>query len=66
MRLDLEAAPATLLAPVIADARPITTGAELEDVIVVLAEVWSRDFSWVRERLGGHQEVPGYVNIYGA
>jgi hypothetical protein len=64
MLLDVTQAPPALLAPVQADVRPITTRAGLEDVRVVLAEVWGGDFSWIYGRLGEHLEIPGYLNVY--
>jgi GNAT superfamily N-acetyltransferase len=66
MALDLEAAPPALLAPVMADVRPITTRAGLDDVIRVLTVVWGTNFEWVTRRLGDHLEIPGYLNVYAA
>lgn len=64
MVLDLETTPASLLQPVAADVRPITQTDELDDVIRVEEQVWGGDFGWISERMGGHLEVPGYLNIY--
>lgn len=64
MLLDLREAPAVLLAPVQPDVRPITTRAGLEDVIAVLEGVYGGSYAWVRERLGGHLEIPGYISVY--
>ena len=64
MVLDLEDAPAGLLAPVTADVRTITNRDQLGVVITVLEAVWGGDFSWVTERLGSHLEIPGYLNVY--
>jgi GNAT superfamily N-acetyltransferase len=64
MVLDLEQAPAALLAPVTADVRPITTRDGLRAVIDVLTPVWNANFDWVTRRLGDHLEIPGYLNVY--
>jgi hypothetical protein len=64
MCLDLETAPVSLLKPVQADVRAITRRDQLEEVIAVESQVWGRDFSWIRTRLGDHLEIPGCINIY--
>jgi hypothetical protein len=64
MALDLGAAPATLLAPVTADVRRLTSQAELADVIEVEEKVWGGSFGWIYQRLGDHMEVPGYLSVY--
>ena len=64
MVLDLAAAPAALRAPVTADVRALTTRAELADVITVMEGVWGGNFGWITERLGGHLEIPGYLEVY--
>ena len=64
MLLDLESAPASLLKPVQVDVRQVTRREQLEDVIAVESQVWGRDFSWIRTRLGDHLEIPGYISIY--
>lgn len=64
MLLDLQAAPISLFETPTADLRRITDRQGLTQVIQVLEAVWSGDFSWVTERLGGHLEVPGYLSIY--
>lgn len=64
--LDLDEAPGALRAPVQADVRPITTRAGLEDVIAVLEGVYGGSYAWVRERLGLHLEIPGYLSVYAA
>jgi GNAT superfamily N-acetyltransferase len=66
MALDVESAPAALLAPVTADVRPITTRAGLRDAITVLSAVWGGDFEWVTRRLGDHLDIPGYLNVFAA
>lgn len=63
MVLDLRGAPPTLLEPVTADVRPITAGA-LDDVITVEEQVWGGNFEWIRQRMGKHLEVPGYLSVY--
>jgi hypothetical protein len=64
MVLDLKNAPASLLQPVTADVRPIKTRDQLDDVIRTLEPVWGRNFDWIRERLGDHLAIPGYLSIY--
>ena len=71
MCLDLDHAPAALLAPpraaaVSADLHPITTRAQLADVVTVMEAVWGGNFNWVYDRLGSHLEIPGYLEIYAA
>jgi hypothetical protein len=66
MLLDLAQAPPALLAPSQADVRPITTRAGLEDVRVILAEVWGGDFQSLMGRMAEHLEIPGYLNVYAA
>jgi hypothetical protein len=66
MVLDLSRAPAALFEPTEADIRPIDQRAGLEDVIHVMEGVWGGNFDWMRERMGVHLEIPGYLNIYAA
>lgn len=63
MVLDLSEVPTTLLAPVTADIRPITSRNQLGDVITVMERVWGSDFGWMWKRLGDHLEIPGYLSI---
>jgi hypothetical protein len=64
MVLDVQKAPASLLAPVKADVHLLTSRAQLTNVIRILEGVWGGDFSWVNERLGSHMQMPGYLSIY--
>lgn len=64
MLLDLEQAPSSLLASPGGDVRRLSRPAQLEDVIQVETEVWGRDFSWMRRRLGQHMQLPGYLEIF--
>ncbi len=64
--LDLENAPAALLEPVTADVRRLTRPEDLEDIIQVETQVWGGDFGWMRSRMGGHLNVPGYLSAYAA
>jgi len=66
MVLDLHATPSTLLRPVTIDARRITRRDQLEDVIAVETQVWGGDFGWIRQRLGDHLEMPGYLSVHAA
>jgi hypothetical protein len=62
--LDVEAAPEALLRPVTADVRQLTRREQLEDVIRVEAQVWGGNFGWMRQRMGDHLAVPGYLSVY--
>jgi GNAT superfamily N-acetyltransferase len=64
MVLDVATAPAALLAEPAADVRRLTDPAQLADVVAVGEAVWSGDFSWMYERMGGHMAIPGYLSIY--
>jgi hypothetical protein len=64
--LEVDAAPDALLRPVTLDVRRLTERAQLEDVIRVEAQVWGGDFGWMRQRLGDHLDVPGYLSVYAA
>jgi hypothetical protein len=66
MVLELETAPRALLAPVTAEVRRLTRLEELEDVIRVEEQVWGGDFGWMRQRMGAHLAVPGYLSVYAA
>ena len=66
MLLELNQAPASLLAPVQADVRSITRREGLDEVIQVLEAVWGGSYAWVTQRLGSHLEIPGYLNVYAA
>ena len=64
--LDLQQAPPSLLAPVTADVRRIAERDRLQDVIDVEAQVLGGNFDWMKDRLGGHLEVSGYLSVYTA
>ncbi|HEX2981806.1 MAG TPA: GNAT family N-acetyltransferase [Anaerolineaceae bacterium] len=64
MTLDLQHAPAELLAPVRADVRRITRPEELDDVIRIEESVWGGDFSWLRPQLEHSLSIPGYMSLY--
>ena len=64
MVLDLAEIPPTLLQPVTADMRRITTRAGLDDVVRIKNAVWGRDFDGLQERLGDHLGIPGYLSVY--
>ena len=64
MILDLLNVPPSLLTPVQGDVRRITHADQLEDVIQVEQQVWGGSFEWIRARMGGHLEVPGYLSVF--
>lgn len=64
MVLELDQIPASLLQPVTADVRRITTRARLEDVVHIKNEVWGRNFDGLQERLGAHLDIPDYLSVY--
>jgi len=66
MVLDLQSAPAALLAPAAADVRPITTRAGLQAVVQVMVAVYGGNYDWIYDRLGSHLEMPGYLSVYAA
>lgn len=64
MVLDVETVAPTLLQPVTADIRRLTQRDQLEDVARVEAQVWGGDFGWLKQRLGDHLAIPGYLSVY--
>jgi GNAT superfamily N-acetyltransferase len=64
MLLDLAATPAPLRTPVQANVQRLNSTARLEDVIMIEAQVWGGDFTWLQWRLTGHMHVPGYLSVY--
>lgn len=66
MVLDLQPAPPALLEPVTADVRRIETQEQIEDIIQVEEAVWGGSFGWMRQRMGDHLKIPGYLSIYAA
>ncbi len=64
MVLDLAEPPSALLESEDIPITEITTRQDLNAVITILEEVWGGSFAWVTDRLGGHLEIPGYLNVY--
>lgn len=64
MVLDLEAAPAALLAPIEADVRRLRSPDQLDDAISVLRSVYDAPFDWVYPQLGGDMTRPDYLSVY--
>jgi hypothetical protein len=64
MVLDLDHAPAEMLAPVPAQVRLLTQPEELKHVIQIEEQVWGGSFAWMTGRLGAHMEIPGYLRVY--
>ena len=64
MVLDIQRAPASLLQPVEFDIRRLTTRDQLDDVISVERQVLGADFPWLKNRLGDHLDLPGYLSVY--
>ncbi len=65
MVLELETVPPALLKPVKEDIRPVGRD-RLDDIVQVETQVWGGDFGWLKERLGAHLEIPGYLSIHAA
>jgi hypothetical protein len=64
MVLDLQEASPALLKPVAVDVRRIAQRNRLDDVVRVEAQVWGGEFGWLKQRLGAHLEIPGYLSVY--
>lgn len=64
MVLDLHDVHPALLAPVNLDVRRLQSSSQLEDVIWVEEQVWGGSFEWIRQRLGSHMALPGYLSVY--
>lgn len=64
MVLDVQEAPQALLQPVTADIRQIKHGWGIRDAITVMEQVWGGKFTWMRDRMGGHLKIPGYLSLY--
>ncbi|CAG0930037.1 hypothetical protein PLCT1_01247 [Planctomycetaceae bacterium] len=64
MVLDVQQASSALLAPVMADVRPITQPDQLDEVAQIEAQIWGGNFDWLTQRLGEHLQVPNYLNVY--
>lgn len=64
MLLDLETCPAVLLQPVQADIRWITDLDGLDEVVSIEEQVWGGNFAWLKQRLGSHLDIPGYLSVY--
>jgi len=64
MVLELDKAPARLLAPVTADVRRVEDVADLEVVRSLLSAVWEEDFAWFIPRMSRYLAPEGYVSIY--
>ena len=64
MALDLQTAPPALLEPVTVELRRLTRRDELEDVIAIEQQTWGGNFGWMRQRMGDHMEIPGYLSIF--
>jgi len=62
--LDLHQAPPPLLQPVSQDVRLLSHPDQLEDVIQVMERVYGGNFGWIRQRLGDHLKLPGYLSVY--
>ena len=64
MLLEMETCPADLLQPVQADIRQITDLAGLDEVVAIEEQVWGGSFAWLKQRLGNHLNIPGYLSVY--
>jgi GNAT superfamily N-acetyltransferase len=70
MVLDLAADPAPPAAappaPSGVEIRQISRRDQLGDVIAIMEQVWGGSFAWIKQRLGDHLEIPGYLSVYAA
>jgi hypothetical protein len=70
MVLDLAADPAppasALPEPTGVEIRQISRRDQLDDVIQIMEQVWGGSFAWIKQRLGDHLEIPGYLSVYAA
>ncbi|HEX5689376.1 MAG TPA: GNAT family N-acetyltransferase [Roseiflexaceae bacterium] len=64
LALDLHKAPPALLEPVTMDIRLLTHRKQLDDVIAIEEQVWGGAFGWIKQRMGDHMELPGYLSVY--
>lgn len=62
--LEAQRAQAALRAPVRADIRRLVHRQQLDDVTAVEQWVLGGNFDWLKQRLGNHLEIPGYVSVY--
>jgi GNAT superfamily N-acetyltransferase len=66
MLLDVQEAAPVLLKPVSVEVRQLTSREQLDDVVRLEQQVWGGDFAWLKQRLGDHLEIPGYLSVYAA
>ena len=64
--LDLQEDHAFLHQQAPVDVRPILEREQLAAVVQVEEQVLGGDFSWIKQRLGEHLEIPGFLNVYSA
>ena len=64
MLLDLEHCPPELLQPTSLDIRRVTTADGLDDVVKIEEQVLGGSFSWLKQRLGAHLQIPDYLSVY--
>ena len=64
MVLDLQNTPDSLLTPITADVRHLTSLEAIRDAIRVEEQVWGGNFDWMTNRLGSHLEIPGHLSLY--
>ena len=64
MLLDLQKCGANLLQPGSLDIRRVTEPDGLDDVVEIEEQVWSGSFAWLKQRLGSHLVIPGYLSVY--
>jgi hypothetical protein len=62
--LDVQEAPATLLARIDTDIRKVFDPSQLGDVVRIEQQVWGRNFDWLKTRLEKHLDIPDYLSIY--
>ena len=64
MVLDVQEAASTLLEPVGDKVRRLTQREQLNDITRIQEQVYGGDFAWLKQRLGPHLEIPGYLSVY--
>lgn len=62
--LDMESAPDSYWQPVTADVRPVTTLAQIRDIVAIQQQVWDSDFYWLETQLSEFLREPDFWSVY--